>query len=759
MGNNEGLIKVMVLAIVFVLMMVPVQAREGPVSYGGIEFPFGNESFADEVVGFNPGSGTGESDGSAAAAIGPPDGDKNTGPSAIGAKGDVTLGSGGSITIKFTDNYLIDVEGLDLYVFEYGPAVESFKVEISKDGSGWIDLGTISGQPTGLDIHGKVALGDRFSYVRITDANPYAPRDPEKIGQTLYVGADIDAVGAIGTEERPDLDGDGVPDDIDECPGTPAGVAVDDRGCPIGMQLSVSTDKMTYSPGETVIIQGSVWDANGGLDGATVAIDVNGTKLTTTAYSTEKYMGKYECEFPLPSGITQGNYTVTATASYSGYPSISESTSFAVEKMGITPECELQRLYPVADGDVYAYSYRNWNWANWGMYNTMGAGWHPVGGEKRAYLRFDLPAGLDISRAVLKLYQYHSAGPVHTLGVYRVTSPWEEGTDTYHSGEAEEKAAPGELCWMQQPSFDPVPVATFTSAAAVPAWVEVDITSLVAQWQGGTPNYGLVVKTTNEHPTASDPEARSGFFTKEHLDQANRPVLELSLRQQTQQSKISDLRGTLNTDSDCNLYVADYGDNQVKKINPDGSATPYTSGIDRPRYQVFDSVGNLYVGSFDGNIYKVSASGVKTVVASGIWSPQGMGFDSAGNLYVAGGYDGKIHRIAPDGSKTAMDSGFTYPKHLAVKTDGNVYVVGNSGTSILRITPEGGKANLVDLNETILGMATDGEYLYVSHSDKISRIDSFGQVTHIATDLDQPSSLTVCSGNVFVTVRDGIVKA
>lgn len=30
-----------------------------------------------------------------------------------------------------------------------------------------------------------------------------------------------------------DSDGDGVPDDIDECPGTPAGVAVDDKGCPV----------------------------------------------------------------------------------------------------------------------------------------------------------------------------------------------------------------------------------------------------------------------------------------------------------------------------------------------------------------------------------------------------------------------------------------------------------------------------------------------------------------------------------------------
>ncbi len=224
------------------------------------------------------------------------------------------------------------------------------------------------------------------------------------------------------------------------------------------------------------------------------------------------------------------------------------------------------------------------------------------------------------------------------------------------------------------------------------------------------------------------------------------------------ESKLSDLRGTLNTDSNCNLYVADWGDMEVKMINPDGSATTYASGIDRPRYQKFDSAGNLYVGSFDGNIYKISASGEKTVIASGIWSPQDMGFDGAGNLYVAGGYDGKIHRIAPDGSKTAMDSGFTYPKHLAVKTDGTVYVVGNTGTSILRIAPDGGKATLVDLGETISGMATDGEYLYVSHSDKISRIDAFGEVAPMAIGLDQPSSLAVCDGNVFVTVKDGIVK-
>ena len=203
MVKYKRLVTILVAAIVFILMGLPALAQNGSQSYGGIKFPLGDKSFADQVVDFDVGSGTGESDGSAV--IGPSDCGKNTGPSVAGAKGDVSLGTGGSITLKFTDNYLIDVKGLDLYVFEYGGDVEPFKVEISKDGSGWIDLGTVRGQPTGLDIHDKVTPGDRFSYVRITDANPYSPRDPKIIGtQAACAGADIDAVGAIGAEEKQD---------------------------------------------------------------------------------------------------------------------------------------------------------------------------------------------------------------------------------------------------------------------------------------------------------------------------------------------------------------------------------------------------------------------------------------------------------------------------------------------------------------------------------------------------------------------------
>ncbi|HDP96015.1 MAG TPA: DNRLRE domain-containing protein [Candidatus Aminicenantes bacterium] len=184
-----------------------------------------------------------------------------------------------------------------------------------------------------------------------------------------------------------------------------------------------------------------------------------------------------------------------------------------------------EQLYPVADGEVYAFSYRNWNWANAGKSVNMGAGWHPAGGEKRAYLRFELSADVVVGRAVLKLYQNHSAGPVHELGVYRVTGPWEEGSQTYHSGQVEAKAKPGELCWMQQPAFDTSPEAVFMSASSIPAWTEVDITALVRKWQAGESNCGLVIKTTLTDPTSSDPEAKSQFATRESTDPNHRPVL------------------------------------------------------------------------------------------------------------------------------------------------------------------------------------------------------------------------------------------
>jgi len=154
-----------------------------------------------------------------------------------------------------------------------------------------------------------------------------------------------------------------------------------------------------------------------------------------------------------------------------------------------------------ADAYVYAYKYRNWNRSNRGKYDQLMAGWHPAGGESRAYIRFDL-SGVNaaaVRRAVLRLYYFQTSGGTGVkLGIYRVTSPWGEGSDTYHSGQIEKTAPPGSISWVHQPGTDPAPVAVFNPGNGLREWTDVDITSLVRKWGSGASNYGLVIRAAGK---------------------------------------------------------------------------------------------------------------------------------------------------------------------------------------------------------------------------------------------------------------------
>jgi len=175
-----------------------VAASAGPalaVPFGGVEFPQGAASFADAVVGFTVGAG-GVSDphDDPANALGTPDFTNVS--CSVGNCSYVSLGSGGSLTLRFVDNVLTgsgDADD-DLWIFEIGPDVEDTFVEVSENGSVWLSVGSVTGSTRGIDIdafgHG---LASAFSFVRLTD-------DPnEGAGSGSTVGADIDAVGAIST--------------------------------------------------------------------------------------------------------------------------------------------------------------------------------------------------------------------------------------------------------------------------------------------------------------------------------------------------------------------------------------------------------------------------------------------------------------------------------------------------------------------------------------------------------------------------------
>jgi hypothetical protein len=173
-----------------------------------VEFPAGAVSFADELVDFSPGIVFDPARGlniplppflDGNNVLGVPDMDLlqslscfDGTPTAQDCKF-ASLGSLGSLTVRFTDNLLTGngAASPDLWIFEAGPADLTF-VDISVNGVDWLAVGSINGfGGVDLDAFGY-GPGQTFAFVRLRDAPGGQPT-----GDTL--GADIDAIGAIST--------------------------------------------------------------------------------------------------------------------------------------------------------------------------------------------------------------------------------------------------------------------------------------------------------------------------------------------------------------------------------------------------------------------------------------------------------------------------------------------------------------------------------------------------------------------------------
>lgn len=170
------------------------------VTYDGVTFPAGDVSFADAVVSYTPGTNLSSSGActDTSKALGAPN----------WVSGDcseyVSLGNGGSLVLQFTDNAL-SASGdalADLHIFEIGTAVEQMDVAISTDNTTWIEVGTVRGQPSSIDIDAfaGVTTGVAYSFVRITDV-----LNDNFSNTAVYAGADIDAVGAIYSVDAPQV--------------------------------------------------------------------------------------------------------------------------------------------------------------------------------------------------------------------------------------------------------------------------------------------------------------------------------------------------------------------------------------------------------------------------------------------------------------------------------------------------------------------------------------------------------------------------
>jgi len=253
-------------------------------------------------------------------------------------------------------------------------------------------------------------------------------------------------------------------------------------------------------------------------------------------------------------------------------------------------------------------------------------------------------------------------------------------------------------------------------------------------------------------------------------------------------------------DSTGNLFISDTDNHRVRKVSPGGLVTTLAgTGVDgfagdggpanqaklsQPRGLGVDSAGNVYIADFEDHaVRKVDTNGVITTVAGGptgdpllfggtaggfsgdggpaalaqLRYPTAVAADSAGNLYIvdSGNFrvrevtpDGLIHTVAGDGIGAGMQ-GFT-PTYLAGDRSGNLYVTGISSNVVYKIGTDGqrtafagngtygfadGVPALEAAFEGTKNLATDSNgNLYISDigNDRIRKVNTAGIVTTIA---------------------------
>jgi serine/threonine protein kinase/sugar lactone lactonase YvrE len=203
-----------------------------------------------------------------------------------------------------------------------------------------------------------------------------------------------------------------------------------------------------------------------------------------------------------------------------------------------------------------------------------------------------------------------------------------------------------------------------------------------------------------------------------------------------------------------NVYVADSGNNTIRKITPAGAVTTLAGlaghpGSDdgpgkaarfrNPRGVAVDAAGNVYVADMSNYcIRKIDPEGTVSTLAGKTGEPgnaDGVGSnaqfcnpyavvaDAVGNVYVADGANNTIRKVTPKGTVitvaglpgyagnidgSADAARFSNPEGLALDAAGNVYVADTGNNAIRKLTPEGLVSTLVPLataTNAIAGMA------------------------------------------------------
>jgi hypothetical protein len=269
-------------------------------------------------------------------------------------------------------------------------------------------------------------------------------------------------------------------------------------------------------------------------------------------------------------------------------------------------------------------------------------------------------------------------------------------------------------------------------------------------------------------------------------------------------------------DGSGNIYVADTYNNVIRKISPLGVTTTfagngtlgYLDGTSAnaefyaPAAIAIDASGNLYVADMGNNmIRKITSLGVVSTFAGRgtagysdgtgtnavFKSPIALTVDASGNVFVADKGNNMIRQITPAGVTTTLAgttiasqldgtgtaAGFSAPSGVAVDSQGNVYVT-DSGNFAIRKIASGGVVTTIIGSKIFSTIIPSPSGICIDATGNLFISDAGGRIMEITTGnilvslagslttsgfangvntaaaFNSPQGITVFGGNIYV---------
>lgn len=243
-----------------------------------------------------------------------------------------------------------------------------------------------------------------------------------------------------------------------------------------------------------------------------------------------------------------------------------------------------------------------------------------------------------------------------------------------------------------------------------------------------------------------------------------------------------------------NIYVADYGNNLIRKITPGGVVTTLAgngtqgslnavdtlASFNGPTSVAVDGSGNVYVADDNNNQIRMISNGMVTTIAGSdsvgavngqgalayFFSPAGVACDLQGNVYVADAGNNLIRMITPGGlvstvagsintgAQNGADTSATFSNPTGITLDpaGNIYVADLLDNLIRKIS--GGQVTtlaggLSDTIASVNGVGTAASFVFPNSvaADAAGNVYTTEYVTNLVRKITPDGTVTTLAGS------------